>query len=104
MTSWNITVADSTKTSIGIHWQNLGPIANQRVLHYIGVISSSNGTILNAVIVSGNTTYANIPGLSPYTEYQVSVAGVNSEGQPHKSFGVSAWTKEEGSYVLFFLS
>ncbi len=58
------------------------------------------------MLVNGNTTFLNIIGLSPYTEYQVSVVGVSSDAQPHKSYNVTAWTKEGGIafhlYSFFF--
>ncbi len=57
------------------------------------------------MVVNGNTTFVNIIGLLPYTEYRVSVVGVSSDGQPHKSYNFTAWTKEGGVVVhLYFLS
>ncbi len=53
------------------------------------------------MVVHGNATYANIAGLSTYTEYQVSVVGVSSDGQPYKSSNFTAWT-EEGGFVFFY--
>ncbi|KAL9953500.1 hypothetical protein ACROYT_G040923 [Oculina patagonica] len=92
---WNVTVGHTTRTSITIHWQDLTPVINKQVLHYIGLIRNRNGSdVLNAMVVHGNATYANIAGLSTYTEYQVSVVGVSSDGQPYKSSNFTAWTEE----------
>ncbi len=54
------------------------------------------------MVVNGNRTFLNITGLSTYTEYQVSVVGVSSDGQPYKSYNVTAWTKEGGIVSHFY--
>ncbi len=101
--NWNVTVGHTTRTSIIIHWQDLTPLITKRVLHYIGLIRNRNGSdVLNAVVVDGNKTYANIAGLSTYTEYQVSVVGVSSDGQPYQSSNFTAWTEEGG--IAYFTS
>ena len=102
--NWNITVENTTRYSIIINWQNLTRVINKMVLHYIGQIRSKNGSdVINAIIVNGNTTYVNIAGLSPYTEYQVMVVGVASDRQPYKSSNVTALTEEGGNVFLFVI-
>lgn len=102
--NWNITVENTTRTSIIFNWQNLTPVINKLVLHYIVQIRNKNGSdVLNAMVVNGNTTYVNIAGLSPYTEYQVSVVGVTNDGQPYKSSNVTALTEEGGTAFLFVM-
>ena len=101
--NWTVTVGNTTTTSITIHWHNLTPVINRPVLHYISLLRNSNESdVSNAVVVNGNTTYTNIAGLSTYTEYQVSVVGVSSDGQPYTSSNVTAWT-EEGGTISFLL-
>lgn len=100
--NWNVTVGDTTKTSIAIHWPNLTPVINKRVLHYISLIRNWNGSdILNVMFANGNTTYINIDGLSPYTEYQISIIGVSSDGQPYRNSNFTAWTDEGGTVFCF---
>ena len=91
-----MTVGNTSTATMAVHWQNLAPLLNDRVLFYIVLISSTNGSLLNTVVVSGNESFANVLGLSAYTEYQVSVIGVKSNGQPYKSSNVTAMTDEGG--------
>ena len=102
--NWNITVENTTRYSVIINWQNLTPVINKMVLHYIVQLKSKNGSdVLNAMVVNGSATYANIAGLSTYTEYPVTVVGVASDGQPYKSSNVTALTEEGGIVFLFVL-
>ena len=91
-----MTAGNTSTTTMAVHWQNLSPLINDRVLYYIALISGTNGSLLNTVVVSGNKNFANFLGLSSYTEYQVSVIGVTSDGQPYKSSNVTARTDEGG--------
>ena len=102
--NWNITVENTTKRSITVSWQNLTPLITKLVLHYIFQLRNENGSdVLNAKVVNGSETFVNIAGLLPYTKYQVSVAGVASDGQPHKSSNVTALTDEGGIAFLFVM-
>ena len=101
--NWNITAENTTMYSANIGWKNLTTVVNKLVLYYIVQVRGKNGSdVLNAMAVNGNTLYVNIAGLSPYTEYQVTVVGVTSGGQPYKSSNVTALT-EEGGTVFFTL-
>ena len=101
--NWNITVENTTRYSVLINWQNLTPVINKMVLHYIVQLRSKNGSdVLNAMVVNGSATYASIAGLSAYTEYPVTVVGVASDGQPYKSSNVTALTEEGGIVFLSF--
>ena len=81
---------------MSVYWQHLAPYINDRVLYYIVLISGTNSSLLNTVVVSENGSFADVLGLSVYTEYQVSVIGVKSDGQPYKSSNVTARTDEGG--------
>lgn len=101
--NWNITAENITRYSANIGWKNLTTVINKLVLYYIVQMRNKNGSdVLNAMAVNGRTTYVNIAGLSPYTEYQVTVVGVTSDGQPYKSSSVTAQT-EEGGTAFFTL-
>lgn len=103
--NWNITAENITSYSAIIGWKNLTIVTNTLVLHYIVQMRSKNGSdVLNAMVVNGSTTYVNIAGLSPYTEYQVTVVGVTSDGQPYKSPSVTALTEEGGTVFLRYVS
>lgn len=80
---------------------NLELLIGEQVLHYITLIRSGNGSsVLNALITSGNITSGNISGLSAYTEYQITIVGVGSDGQAHNSSNSTFWTEEGGKIHL----
>ena len=81
---------------MGVYWQHLAAYINDRVLYYIALISGNNGSLFTTAVVSANESFANVLGLSAYTEYQGSVIGVKSDGQPYKSSNVTARTDEGG--------
>ena len=95
--NWNVTVENVTSTSVSVLWTNLELLIGDQILHYISLVTSANGsTVLNAEITSGNTTTGHISGLSAYTEYQISIVGVGSDGQAHNSSKLTFWTDEGG--------
>ena len=85
---------------MAIQWQNLEPVINKRISRYIAVIGNSNGIIIKALFLTGNRNYADMDGLSPYTEYQIRVVGVSEHGKTFKSTYMRAWTEETGMYYL----
>ena len=91
-----MTVGDTSATVMAVYWQNLAPLIYDRVVYYIAVINNIDGSLLNTVFVSGNGSFAKFLGLSSYTEYQVSVIAVKSDGQTYKSSNVTARTEGEG--------
>lgn len=102
--NWSLSVRNTTMSSLLIHWQDLTPLINKRVVHYITLIRNKNGgDVSNTTVVNGNTTQANITRLSSYTEYKVSVIGVSIDGQPYTSSNVTVWTKEGGTAFYRFL-
>ena len=99
--NWNVTVGNVTSTSVSVFWMNLELLIGEQVLHYITLIRSANGSsVLNALITSGNITSGNISGLSAYTEYQITIVGVGSDGQAHNSSNSTFWTEEGGKIHL----
>ena len=97
-----MTVDNTSKTSMTVHWENLAPLINETVLYYIA--NAHNGNLSRAAVVSGDLYSANILGLSTYTEYQVNVIGINSNGQPYNSSNVTALTEEGGKRYITFLA
>ena len=75
----------------------------QRIFHYFVLIKSKSGGVLNGNVVSGNTIFDVIRGLSTYTEYQLSVVGVDDNGTAYTSNELAAWTDEGGKDVFFFI-
>ena len=96
--NWSVSIVNTTKNSITIQWPNLSPILNEQVLHYFGLIKTTNGSILNCHIMPANSTSVSFTGLLPYRQYRLSVVGVgvNGTGQAYSSSEVTAWTEEGG--------
>ena len=99
MSSWNLSIDNKTATSMRVSWKNLSALLSQSVLHYITVIKSSNGSIVNGNILQGNTTSDVFYGLSPYMEYKLNVLGVNDNGKVYKSSEATEWTEESGIFI-----
>ena len=97
LANWSISFDNATKTSILFSWQNLQTLVGQQISHYFIVIENSNGSGLNEYIVSGNTTSHVFSGLTVYTEYRLSVVGVNYIGNAYNSTEITAWTDQEGT-------
>ena len=99
--SWSATVENATTTSLAVSWQNLAALMGQRIFHYFVLIKSKNGGVLNGNILSANTNFDVIRGLSTYTEYQLSIVGVGDNGTAYSSNELAAWTDEGGKDVFF---
>ena len=91
---WNVTIGNTSRTSIRVHWENLAPLIDDTVLYYIA--NAHDGNLSSATVVPANSSTANVLGLSTYTEYQVSVMGINRHGQPYNSSNVTVRTEEGG--------
>ena len=98
LSNWSVLIGNTTTASIRISWQNLTPLLGRRIPHYVVVIKSINGSILNGNIVPEDTTSDAFYGLSPFTEYQLSVVGADDQGIAYKSNEVSGWTDEGGTF------
>lgn len=96
MANWSASVENATTTSLAISWQNLALLMRQRVLHYFVLIKSKSGGVMNGNIVSENTNFDVIRGLSTYTEYQISIVGVGENGTAYTGNELTAWTDEGG--------
>ena len=91
--NWSALISNTTTTSLQISWQNLTQVVGQRILHFIVVIKTNNGTTLNGNIRSEQTFSDVFFGLSPYTEYRLSVFGVDGQGTAYKHNELTAWTE-----------
>ena len=99
VSNWSLFIDHKTATSMRVSWKNLSALLSQSVLHYITVIKSSNGSIVNGNILQGNTTSDVLYGLSPYMEYKLNVLGVNDNGKVYKSSEATEWTEESGMFI-----
>ena len=92
VSGWNISIFNLTFTSFNLNWTNLHTVVNQSAKFYLVEIKSTQGTIMAVETVPGNITSTLIERLSPSTEYRVAVFGVDSIGQPYKSFETTITT------------
>ena len=91
---WNMTIGNTSRTSIRVHWENLAPLIDDTVLYYIA--NAHDGNLSSATVVPRNSSTANVLELSTYTEYQVIVIGINRHGQPYNSSNITVRTEEGG--------
>ena len=99
VSSWSVSIDNKTATSMRVSWKNLSALLSQSILHYITVIKSSNGSIVNGNILQGNATSNVFYGLSPYMEYRLDVLGVNDNKKVYKSSEITEWTEESGMFL-----
>ena len=99
VSSWGVSIDNKTATSMRVSWKNLSALLSQSILHYITVVKSSNGSIVNGNILQGNATSNFFYGLSPYMEYRLNVLGVNGNENVYKSSEITEWTEESGMFI-----
>ena len=100
MSSWNVSIGNKTATSMRVSWKNLSALLDQSILHFLTVIKSGNGSIVNGNILQGNATSNVFYGLSPYMEYRLNVLGVNDNGKVYTSSEVTEWTEKSGMFLF----
>ena len=99
--SWRVSLRHAKVKSLMFNWTNLTAAIKQHMVGYFVLVRNTSGTIVDVVFASGNASYANIPGLTPYTEYHVRVIGI-SDGNPYNSSNITAWTDETGMLLYFY--
>ena len=82
---WNLTVENTTFSSILIRWTNLTNVLNRKVRHYIVFLNRRNGSVALHQIVSGDRSTTEINGLTHSTNYSVEVVGIDTVGKPYKT-------------------
>ena len=109
---WNLTVENTTFSSILIRWTNLTNVLNRKVRHYIVFLNRRNNSVTLHQIVSGDRSTTEINGLTHSTNYSVEVVGIDTVGKPYKTPSEATMTtnRKRGSafvvvfVVFFFLS
>ena len=95
--NWRVSIDNTSTTSIRFSWQNLQTLVGQQTSHYFIFVKDSYGRSLNEYIVPGNTISHVVSGLTAYSEYRLSVAGVNYSGNAYNTTEITAWTEEGGT-------
>ena len=99
MSNWSVSIDNKTATSIQVSWQDLATLLSESIFHYITVIKSSNGSIVNGNILQENTTSNVFYGLSSYMEYRITLLCVNDNWKVYKSSEVTEFTEESGVFI-----
>ena len=102
---WNLTVENTTFSSILIRWTNLNNVLNRKVRHYIVFLNRRNNSVTLHQIVSGDQLTTEIKGLTHSTNYSVEVVGIDTMGKPYKSPSEATKTanrKRGNAFVCFF--
>ena len=103
---WNLTVENTTFSSILIRWTNLTNVLNRKVRHYIVFLNRRNNSVTLHQIVSGDRSTTEINGLTHSTNYSVEVVGIDTMGKPYKTPSEATKTanrKRGNAFVFFFL-
>ena len=102
---WNLTLENTTFSSILIRWTNLTNVLNRKVRHYIVFLNRRNNSVTLHQIVSGDRSTTEINGLTHSTNYSVEVVGIDTMGKPYKTPSEATKTanrKRGNAFVFFF--
>ena len=100
---WNLTVENTTFSSILIRWTNLTNVFNRKVRHYIVFLNRRNNSVTLHQIVSGDQLTTEIKGLTHSTNYSVEVVGIDTMGKPYKTPSEATKTanRKRGNALVF---
>ena len=82
---WNLTVENTTFSSILIRWTNLTNVLNRKVGHYVVFLKRRNNSVTLHQVVNGDQLTTEINGLIHSTNYSVEVVGIDTMGKPYKT-------------------
>ena len=103
---WNLTLENTTFSSILIRWTNLTNVLNRKVRHYIVFLNRRNNSVTLHQIVSGDQLTTELKGLTHSTNYSVEVVGIDTMGKPYKTPSEATKTanrKRGNAFVFFFI-
>lgn len=89
---------NKTSSSIGIVWNNPTNLLDGGVSFYVAIAEkmTNDSSVSTSKVIPRSTTASEITNLDIYTEYNIYVVVVNSNGAPFKSAGVMTMTGEGG--------
>ena len=102
---WNLTVENTTFSSILIRWTNLTNVLNRKVGHYVVFLNRRNNSVSLHQVVDGDQLTTEINGLTYSTNYTVEVVGIDTMGKPYKTPQEATMTanrKRRNVTVFFF--
>ena len=98
---WNLTVENTTFSSILIRWTNLTDVLNRKVGHYIVFLNRRNNTVTLHQVVNGDQLTTEINRLTHSTNYSVEVVGIDTMGKPYKTPSEATKTTNRKFFLLF---
>ena len=104
---WNLTVENTTFSSILIRWTNLTNVLSSKVRQYIVFLNRRNNSVTLHQVVNGDQLTTEINGLTHSTNYSVEVVGIDTVGKPYKTPSEVTMTRnrkrKDASVCLFIL-
>ena len=96
MIGWKIIFESKTSNSLQFRWMDINNRLNANVRFFVVIAKSSHNSVPVRKLFSPNVTSVQITDLAPYTEYNVSVVAIDTNGSPFESEFLLAMTDEEG--------
>ena len=93
---WNVTYENKTSSSLQLRWMDINNWLSGGVRFFVVIANSSYNNVPIRKLVPPNITSAEITGLDPYREYNVSVVAIDGYGSPFQSTVLQAKTDEGG--------
>lgn len=88
---------------IGIRWADITSDLNLGLRQYIVLARKNTSRALAGKIVPPNITSTELGALYGFTEYHITVVGINNDAVPFKSKDVLAITDEGSESIIFSL-
>ena len=100
---WNLTVENTTFSSILIRWTNLTNVLNRKVRHYIVFLNRTNNSVTLHQVLDGDQLTTEINGLTHSTNYSVEVVGIDTMGKPYTTPSEATMTanRKRGNAAVF---
>ncbi|XP_068684172.1 MAM and fibronectin type III domain-containing protein 1-like [Montipora foliosa] len=94
LAGWKIIFENRTSNSLQLRWMDINDRLNADVRFFVVIAKSSHNIAPVRKLFSPNITSVQITDLAPYTEYNVSVVAIDTNGSPFESEFLLAMTDE----------
>ncbi|XP_044162898.1 uncharacterized protein LOC114956623 [Acropora millepora] len=94
LAGWNVTLVNKSCSSLHLQWMDVKYWLYGGVRFFVVAAKNSYSSVPIRKLFSPNITSAEITGLDPYTEYNVSVVAIDDSGSPFNSSVIHARTDE----------
>ncbi|XP_015751521.1 PREDICTED: uncharacterized protein LOC107331445 [Acropora digitifera] len=94
LVGWNVTHENKTSNSLHLQWMDINHWLKGGVSFFVVNVKSSYSSVPVRKLLPPNVTSAEITGLEPYQDYNVSVVAIDGYGSPFRSIVRQAKTDE----------